>query len=164
MGFAIRAAIAQLAARRSRNPGGKLSIQKTITYHLGTCREREKYIFYSKTQDPPFILTENFSSETWRVQQYPPKNSNKILGIQTAPIECVLKQINCLTEMITEWKENMKDPRLNSFDVLLSYSSQLSPKVKYSLVTCAATEKQLGNVHQGVMATYKHALRLLITA
>ena len=58
----------------------------------------------------------------------------------------------------------MRDPRLCPFDVKTSYSSQLLPKLKYTLVTCAASEEQLRKIHQGVMGTYKHALKLPITA
>ena len=144
--------------------GGKLAIQKTITYHLGTCRDGERYSFFLKEQDPPFKLTENFGSRTWDVKHYPPTKPHKMLGIQTAPVECVQKQVNSLKEKIAKWKEDMKDPRLNASDIKLSYNSQLSPKIKYPMVTCAATEGQLESVCQGMMETYKRAMKLPKTA
>ena len=119
--------------------------------------------FVSREQDPPFILNENYGREEVRVKQLPPTKAHKMLGILVAPAEDVGAQLSKMNDAVRDWKDTMRDPRLNASDVKLSYECQICPRLYYGLVTNRATEEQLGKLQQMMMPEFKHMYRLPVT-
>ena len=143
--------------------GGKLAIEKTVIYGLGTELKGTRVEFVSREQDPPFILNENYGEEKVKVRQLPPTKAHKMLGILVAPVEDVGAQLKKMETAVRDWKATMKDPRLNAADVRLSYECHICPRLYYGLVTNRATERQLDRIQQLMMPEFKHTFKLPVT-
>ena len=140
--------------------GGKLSLDKTIFYALTPEQTNRRRCYRSKKINEEIKLTENFGKGLQSLKQYGAATPHKMLGVYTDPACENTEQVLYMAGQAKEWNYRMLGSLLHSELKLLSFKSELLPKLKYPLPVSPLREKDIDKIIGPALVSIKHAIGL----
>ena len=91
-------------------------------------------------------LTKNLQSREEALKKYQPDEAHKLLGILTDPASTLDAQIDYMIKQSRAWNKRMKSSLLNSKLKLISFQSELAPKLRYPLPAISISKSDLKRI------------------
>ena len=103
-------------------------------------REQKRYLDAERI-GARIVITENFHKRAEELQKYQPGEAHKLLGILTDPAGTLAEHINYMTGQARDWNKRMKGSLLPQRLKLVSFQSELAPKLKYPLPAISISKR-----------------------
>ena len=143
--------------------GGKLSLEKTIYYSLHPEQKGRVRRYLPKQSRTEIKVTENFGETEHALKQYSPHAPHKMLGVYTDPACMNRSQVKYMRDQAASWNSRMLGSSLPSELKLLSFKSELVPRLKFPLPTSPLTKEDLDGIIKPALPSIKHSLGLART-